>query len=280
MFGYVMADLAALSDEEKARYQGCYCGLCRRLGTLCKQRSRLTLNYDMTFLILLLESVYGAEGCETRQDGRCIAHPGKNHPSWYSSWTDYGARMNVALTYYKLLDDWQDDRKVLSRMGAAALRHQMQETQRRYPRQCQAMKRELVVLSDLEQRGICNPDQAAGSFGRLMGELFVPDPDDENAGKLRQVGECLGQFIYLLDAGIDLSDDLRHERYNPLMGMLHVDLEPILTMLLSQGVTALQQLPLKWDRELIENIYYSGVWMKYRSWRAEANPKREDEKHE
>ena len=88
-----------------------------------------------------------------------------------------------------------------------------------------------------------------------------------NAAELRILGESLGQFIYLLDAGMDLKDDLKQERYNPLATMIHLDLEPLLTMLLAQGAGAVERLPLQIDRELIENIIYSGVWSKFRQWR-------------
>ena len=58
MFGYVIPDQAALDDAAKARYRTAYCGLCRRIGALHGLRGRLTLSYDLTFLNLLLSSLY------------------------------------------------------------------------------------------------------------------------------------------------------------------------------------------------------------------------------
>lgn len=58
MFGYVIPNQAALDDEAKARYRTAYCGLCRRIGALHGLRGRLTLSYDLTFLDLLLSSLY------------------------------------------------------------------------------------------------------------------------------------------------------------------------------------------------------------------------------
>ena len=54
MFGYVIANPDSLSPEELARYKSCYCGLCRTLKERHGSLSRLTLTYDMTFLVLLL----------------------------------------------------------------------------------------------------------------------------------------------------------------------------------------------------------------------------------
>ena len=58
MFGYVLALEDQLTPESWQRYRGAYCGLCRTLGTRFGQRTRLTLTYDMTFLVLLLSSLY------------------------------------------------------------------------------------------------------------------------------------------------------------------------------------------------------------------------------
>ena len=50
-----------LTEEQLERYRGCYCGLCRSLQERHGELSRLTLNYDMTFLVLLLGSLYEPE---------------------------------------------------------------------------------------------------------------------------------------------------------------------------------------------------------------------------
>ncbi|MCD8144715.1 MAG: DUF5685 family protein [Oscillospiraceae bacterium] len=270
MFGYVTADPTQLSPEEQARYSGCYCGLCRRLGKLCGQRTRLTLTYDITFLILVLNAVYGGQERETSR--RCLPHPLKKHPGWYSEWTDYGAWMNVALGYYKCLDDWQDDHKLSARLAAAALHRPLRRAEQRYPRQCAVIRRELDTLSALEREGINDPDKAAASFGRLMAALFV-QKEDEYARALGQLGYFLGEFIYLVDARLDLADDLKNEAYNPLTSLTNPDMEPVLTMLLSRAAEAAERLPLQTDAHLIYNILYAGVWLKYQSWKA----KREDE---
>ena len=54
MFGYVRAVPAALSLEDRQRYEGLYCGLCRALGQRYGWTARMTLNYDFVFLALLL----------------------------------------------------------------------------------------------------------------------------------------------------------------------------------------------------------------------------------
>ena len=73
MFGYVRPSLARLSQEDKDRFSAMYCGLCRALSRRCGRAASLILNYDFTFLAVLL-----AEGApEDILHGRCVAHPGQ-----------------------------------------------------------------------------------------------------------------------------------------------------------------------------------------------------------
>ena len=73
MFGYLVAEPGLLTEEELGRYRACYCGLCRSLRERHGRLARLSLTYDMTFLVLLLSSLYEPE--ETGGEGTCIAHP-------------------------------------------------------------------------------------------------------------------------------------------------------------------------------------------------------------
>ena len=73
MFGYVMANPQELRPEQRERYLGCYCGICRAIGEQNSLASRLALNYDMVFLALLLSSLY--EPAEEQSSGRCLIHP-------------------------------------------------------------------------------------------------------------------------------------------------------------------------------------------------------------
>ena len=95
MFGFVVASLQELSEEEKNRYQAVYCGICRAIRDADGQLCRLGLSYDMAFLALLLTSLYEPE--EQNGSGRCIAHPAKRRPWADNEYIRYAARMNVAL---------------------------------------------------------------------------------------------------------------------------------------------------------------------------------------
>ena len=261
MVGYLIASASSLTEEERIRYKATYCGLCRTLKDRHGQISRLTLNYDMTFLILLLQSLYEPEeksGVET-----CIAHPREKREWWRSEISDYAADMNVALAYLNRLDDWRDDGSVLALAESGILKKAYQETAEKYPRQCAAMEQSIMELSYLEKNGIEDPDAAAATFGHLLGSVFVWR-EDRWQEPLYRLGDSLGRFIYLLDAAVDLEKDTYKDSYNPFRKYYGLDNEErfrdILKIFLADAVIQFDFLPLVKDVDLMKNILCSGLW--------------------
>ena len=266
MFGYVVADLGALTPEQLARYRGAYCGLCRCLGERHGALSRLTLNYDMTFLVLLLNAMYEPE--ETAGTGRCLPHPVHERPWWRSRFTDYAADMNVALAYHSCMDDWHDDRRVLPRAEAELLRAHRETVAAAWPAQCRAVEACMAEIAAVERAESDDPDAAANSFGRLMGTLFTPEPDSFWSGGMRAFGEALGRFIYLMDACVDLERDRRRGSYNPLLRAgwderSAADRLTLLKMQIGESTAAFERLPIVRDADILRNVLYSGVWTQY-----------------
>jgi len=261
MFGYVIANLSELEPEQRRRYRSVYCAICddirTRHGSLC----RLALTYDMTFLALLLNGLYEPEERETEL--RCVVHPVKKHPAAFSPYTGYAADMNVALAYYNCMDDWQDERNAVSLAKAKVLKGETDALEGTFPRQMNAVKSCIRLLSQVEERRDPNPDAGANLFGALMGELFV-FREDRWAPTLRELGMALGKFIYLMDACLDLKKDARRGVYNPIAALPDLDRETSLTLLISDCAAAFEKLPVVQDAELLRNILYSGVWTRYR----------------
>lgn len=270
MFGYITANLSELTPEEKTRYTEVYCGICAAIGRQNGQLSRLGLQYDMAFLALALMSLYEPE--EKKSLCRCPVHPGKRRSRTDCDIIDYTADMNVALFRCKCQDDWQDDKKQSARLLAKHLEPHYREIAKKYPRQCGAIEKGLGDLAQLEKDNVQNPDRAAAAFGGLMGELFVWR-EDLWQDTLRAMGDALGRFIYLMDAELDLEEDKKKGSYNPLVSLPQEDhLEQILTLTMSRCAFYYEKLPLVQDKGLLDNILYSGVWVRYREkYRKERN---------
>ena len=264
MFGYVTVDPKVLTPEQRARFQACYCGLCRCLRREYGLKGQLTLSFDMTFLLLTLSSLY--EPAETGGEERCAPHPRKKHPWMENEFTAYAADMNIALAYHKLMDDWADERNLLRRVGAEALKRGYRRVEARWGEKCAAIEAGVRDLGRIEKRREMDVDAPAKCFGRLLGELFVYRRDEWEA-PLRAMGEYLGRFIYVMDAYDDLAADEKRGAYNPLTALegegFEQTVENALTMLIGRCTQAFEVLPLVKDVEILRSVLYSGVWAKY-----------------
>jgi hypothetical protein len=164
--------------------------------------------------------------------------------------------------------DWKADSHMLRQATARMLRYGAEAAETSWPNKAEAIRDCLRRLGEIEARREKNPDPGASAFGRLMGELFLWR-EDRWSGILRQAGEHMGRFIYLLDALEDLERDRRRGSYNPLAGMMEegADREEVLDILVNQMSSCaaeLDKLPLVQDAAILKNILYTGVWLTLR----------------
>ena len=265
MFGYLTADRGHLTPEEDARYRAAYCGLCRSLRTRWGTLTGFTLNYDQCFLILLLQSLYEAD--ERSGADSCIAHPIRSRSWWQSRYTDYAADMNIALSFLKLQDDWEDDGNISALAFSTAMKCAYRKIADHYPRQCAAMERSIRELRLIEKENREDPDAAAETFAGMMAEVFVHE-EDRWSGTLRNLGAALGRFLYIMDACMDLEQDSVRNRYNPFRryygsaGNRERFLD-VLQMLLGECLFHFDRLPLVTDAGILKNILCLGLWSQF-----------------
>ena len=264
MFGYVTVNPKELSEEQYRRYKAVYCGLCRVLRQKHGQAAGLTLSYDMSFLVLLLSSLYEPE--EQRGELRCVRHPRQAQSFTVNAISDYAADMTVALAFLKLRDDWHDDGNLAALAGTGWLKQRFEAIQSEYPRQCEAMLESVSALSEIERQRLDAPDAAADCSGRLLQELFVWRTDRWES-TLRPMAHALGRFIYLLDACMDLDRDTLRDRYNPFRRYYGLDnaerFRALLRMTLGECLYWFDVLPLVQDAQLLKNILCSGLWRQF-----------------
>lgn len=265
MFGTMTVNQEELKGKEWKRYRAYYCGVCRALKQLAGGRGQLTLTYDLTFLALLLDSLY--EGPRTEQSIRCLLHPLEKRPFLQSEAIQYAAKMNLLLSYDNLRDDWRDDRNVAAAAAAAVLKRARNRVAAEYPRQAQAVAQYLCRLHRMEEEQEPNPDAAAGATGEMLAEIFQWK-QDEWSEELRTMGFYLGKFIYLTDAAVDLPRDRNKGSYNPFL--LYQGKQPVqeyegqvLNMMAACAASAFERLPVVENAEILRNILYAGIWNKF-----------------
>ncbi|MBE5962910.1 MAG: hypothetical protein E7256_16290 [Lachnospiraceae bacterium] len=265
MFGYVTIHKPELKVREYEAYRAYYCGLCHVLKERYGRFGQMTLTYDMTFLVIFLNSLY--EQKMTEESHRCLAHPTKKHLMYQNTVTEYAADMNIALTYHKMMDDWNDERKVTRLAYASFLKRDYKRIEKQYPKQCKAIETALHDLAECEKKGSMNLDEVSGHFGTLMSALFLYK-EDVWKNTLQEFGFYLGKYIYLIDAFEDVKEDIKQNHYNPMKELyknpdFNQMAEEILTMMMAECTKAFERLPIIQDAELLRNILYAGVWTKF-----------------
>lgn len=268
MFGYIVPNKAELKIKEYDVYRAYYCGVCRALRRFSGYRGAAFLRYDMAFLALVLNGVY--EEGERCALSRCVCHAAKKHPEVTDVYSDYTAKMCVILSYYKCLDDFYDDKSCLKLFAALAIREKAKKAMKEYPKKGENMK---AALEDVKKYEGISLDEAAGAFGRVLGEVFTPN-DDIFKNDLYRLGFYLGKFIYILDSYEDIAEDIKRKRPNPLIPIyekenFESECENYLNMMGAECAAAFERLPIVKNEEILRNIIYGGIWQRYEKIRFE-----------
>ena len=147
------------------KYKAYYCGLCKVLREKHGFLGQLTLTYDMTFLVILLHSLY--ESDMNFEEHRCVVHPAKKQKILYNEITEYAADMNIVLTYFHFVDDWKDEKSKAGLVGVRAFRKTYLEIEKKYPKKCR------IIRSCLKKLQACEEQKE---------ECIVPNPGYINRG--------------------------------------------------------------------------------------------------
>ena len=266
MFGYVRVNQPELKIKDFEKYHSYYCGLCRKLNEYFGLFGRVTLNYDMVFLIMLLSDMYDEDEIVVKR--RCIVHPFFKHEERLCKATKYASNMCVLLTYYKLLDDFNDERTIKSKLGLISLKSKIKRIEKDYSNKATFVKDKLFELNELEKMNSTDIDLVSKLFGEIMGEIFKYK-EDEFKDNLYRLGFFLGKFIYILDAYCDLEEDMKNGSYNPFKeDFKEKDFDErilnLLMLMIGECTDTFERLPVIENAEILRNILYSGVWSKYK----------------
>ena len=265
MFGFLSANEQLLSEEELSRYKACYCGLCRTMQERHGLAARTALSFDMTFLILLLSSLYDSE-TEQGKNG-CILHPFSEREWRKNRFTEYAADMNLVLAWYKSMDDWDDDRNLAAKTYAGLLKRGMEKVSASYGDKVARIGEKMSELRSLEVSGGDVRDPASACFGAVLEEVFA-FREDRWTTDLRSLAFSLGRFIYVMDACVDLDADISRGRFNPFRYRAECAdnrayFESICKLFMGEVLLAMDRLPLIDDLGILKNILCHGVWAQF-----------------
>ena len=216
MHGYVRPPLGTLPPAEAERFRRAYCGLCHTLGQRYGLGERFILNYDFTYLAILLSDREEPEPAMAR----CPVSPLRRRA--FQPQTPalaLAADESVILAWWQSRDGVADHGAVKGlkyRAGCAALRGAYRKAARARPGFDRAVRRQLDILARLEAEQCSSLDEPAHAFAALLAAAAAEVDDPTRRRVLEQLLYHLGRWVYLVDAADDLKKDAASGNYNPV----------------------------------------------------------------
>lgn len=266
MFGYVRACKPELRIKEYEIYKAVYCSLCKKLGHSYGILSRFTLSYDFTFLALLNMSLQG--GCDAFYQKRCAFNPLKKcNYCKNDDAIDMPAAAAMIMLYYKILDNIADERALKKTAfwllkPIFALAHK--KASKKYPQIENAVAEYIAQQSAIEAGCCTSIDESADPTARVMEKILSLCSDDAVQKRvLGRLGYCLGRYIYLLDAAVDIDRDKKTGSYNVLKNIstegLNDKIKQQLYFCSNEAARAFELLDIKKYKTILGNIIYLGL---------------------
>jgi len=262
VFGFVNVYKSELKIKDYEIFRAYYCGLCKALGKRYNQLVRFGLSYDMTFLAIIADSLNDDEPCISKQG--CVKHLGQHAVCTCNKAIDYSSDASIILAYHKLCDDVADERSVKAFLARLPYIRAYKKASRTLGVLSDSIREQLSRLSKLEAAKCPSIDMAADPFAHITSCIFKGfDPS------LEPLGYNIGRFIYIADAYADLQHDLKNNNYNPYIcahNAQHLmsqefkhEVMGSLNMTLAAVANSYRELPIKKNKDILDNIIYMGL---------------------
>ena len=277
MFGYVTPFKMEMKIKDYEKFKAYYCGLCNSIKSNYGNLPRLTLNYDMTFLAVLLDSL--SEDKYNFTEFKCLMHPLKKRLMLNNNAAlDYAAFCNTTLAYYKLMDDVQDNKSSKSKVFSMFLKNYLKKSKVEDKVVMEYTKEKLLLLNTLEANyNDISLDELSHVFADLTGfivSFYYKEATFKES--LYWLGYNLGKWIYIIDAYDDLEKDIKDNSFNAINSLLNTEnldfknfsvlikprIDFILVSCAEQCLKYLNTLPLIKNEDILYNILELGLMEK------------------
>ena len=216
MFGYIKTDKPEMKIKEYEAYRGLYCSLCKAMGKHFGVFSRLTLSYDITFLVLTRLCFGGT--LPIYEGGRCSFNPTKkcNYCSNADEELRYASAISMMMFYHKLRDNISDG-GFFSRLLMCLLLPwatlKYKKAKKMYADIAMIIEECMKNHADTENKNSALSDEAAHWSAEALGRITAYNIDDPE-GNIYRFGYGIGKWVYLTDAFDDIEKDLKEKSYN------------------------------------------------------------------
>lgn len=266
MFGLVRAYKPEMKFKEYETYKAIYCTLCKRIGEKYGILTRLTLSYDMVFMIMLGMSV--EDSCPKYDVKRCTSNPLKKctYCIGENKIIDYCSAVMLLLSNAKIMDNIEDSdfiKGVIWRFVKLCYSKGVKKAQNEYPTVKTIVDEYFASQIESENKAQCL-DVVAEPTSRALSKLFEGMSDDCVESRVfGQIGYLLGKWIYIADAAFDYEKDKRTGSFNPFSDLdsfeeVKVKAEPLLNTCQVHIANDLALLNIKKYKTILENIIFYG----------------------
>jgi hypothetical protein len=192
---------------------------------------------------------------------------------------DYAAFCNVALAYFKMTDDVQDDNSIISKFSAFCLKGYFNKFPDELKKQTNYIKNKLneLYLLEFDKNKELSLDIISHPFAELTGFIISSYCEDSlYKDNLYWLGYNLGKWIYIIDAFDDLEDDMKKNKFNAINHIFNKEncTYEVFSNFISSGIeftllscasscfNYLEKLDIEKNRDLLYNILQFGLMEK------------------
>lgn len=213
MFGYILPDKPNMYMKDYALYKSFYCGMCKSIK--CHQNNilRLSVNYDVTFINILLHGIldqkteFVTEGCILNPfKKKCIL---KDDPI-----SEKCVYLNLLLIDFKLRDDLADKPSLGKKIARVFLKRKIKKSKSALPNVANALNQAYIEQAEVEKDGQTSFDRVAHPFAKCMRTIFEDLCGDKYSEEIGEVAYFLAKYVYLLDALDDFEKDVKNKEFN------------------------------------------------------------------
>lgn len=214
MFGYIRTDTPYLYIKDDNLYRAMYCGVCKGIGQVCGQASRMGLSYDVTFLSVILHNIAGVD--VKIEKSHCLTHCIRSRQmAEVDEITRQLGAFNTALVYYKYTDDIADgDKGYGKRLWFV---NGFKRMKKAYPEIERIVRENMANQSRVEKNRTDSLDIAADATANMLAEFCDYVLGEKGTPATHNLFYAVGKWIYLIDALDDYDKDKKKGAYNPFV---------------------------------------------------------------
>ena len=213
MFGYILPDKPMMYMKDYALYKSFYCGMCKSIKCHHGNLLRLSVNYDVTFINILLHGIlkqkmeFAEENCVLNPfKKKCIL---KDNPL-----SEKCVFLNTLLIDFKAKDDINDKPSFAKKCLRVFTRRKVKKAKKALPEVAELLDKAYIEQVEVEKPKEIVFDKVAHPFAVCMQGIFKVLCGEKYSDEIGSIAYFLAKYVYLLDAIDDFEKDKKNIEFN------------------------------------------------------------------